>query len=280
MVQGRERDFKKDIRFELKWRTKCKHTNDPSHISCFTRELAENLHMRPKEVSRVLHELVKVDQILNHGKTSNGRDVFTFKDPKEINTVKVIKSYKKNLEYLYDICKESAIECSKQPAFSNVEYKPVDDWRIIGKNIGKKPYTDEKGVIHVFPKHTRPTQRTAKINQAGIKKLDLFRTRLRAMLEISEGIINYSFLGKFDKEVEDEISQLHKSTIRKLDELMRLATKGLSYLEREIVKDRIGQSSILYIKKPSGLGISDAHPAICQTLVHINSHSFSIKSLE
>ena len=87
--------------------------------------------------------------------------------------------------------------------------------------------------------HTRPTQRTAKINQAGIKKLDLFRTRLRAMLENSEGIVNYSFLGKFDKEVEDEISQLHKSTIRRLDELVRLATKGLSYLEREIVKDRI-----------------------------------------
>ena len=239
MVQGRSRDFKKEIRFELKWRLKCKHTNDPSHISCYTRELAENLHMKTKEVSRALHELVEIDQILNHDKTSYGRDVFTFKDPKEINTANIIKSYEKNLAYLYGICKESAIECSKQPAFSNVEYKPVDDWRIIGENIGKKPYRDEKGVTHIFPKHTRPTRRTAKINQVGIKKLDLFRTRLRAMLENSEGIVNYSFLGKFDEEMEDKIFQLHKSTIKKLDELVRLATKGLSYLEREIVKDRI-----------------------------------------
>ena len=239
MVQGTPREFKAEILYELKWQIHCKHKGDSSHISCGTRELARNLGMKTSSVSKALWSLVNEDKILIRHTTDFNRSFFTFRNSKEINTLNLIKGYKNNIQYLYEIAKESAIECSKQPAFSNVEYKPLDDWRIIGKNIGKKPHINEKGHTQIYAKHTRPTQRTAKINKAGYKKLNIFKTRLRAMMEQSEGISNYSLLGEFDEDTKTQIFQIHESTIKKLDELVRLSTKGLSYLEREIVKDRI-----------------------------------------
>ena len=243
------RDFEKTILHELKWRVFCEHTNDPKHISCYTRELASNLHMSARDIGKTLSNLVE-DGILEHGRTPEGRDYFLFKDPKQIRPMQIIKSYQQKIKQIYEIAKKSAEKVRKQPAYYNVEMKPIEDWRRI--KITKKPFRDEKGRTHIFPTRVRTTKRTAKIHKVGFKKLEEFCDYLNQMITYGDSISNAVLIGTIpnNKENNKAILEMKMWTFKKCGELCRYATQNLNYLEKTIVDDKIGfEMPMLYHMK-------------------------------